>query len=356
VNEASLNADIREIKGDVKLLLGHYQEIKGALGTYDVRLKHGEGEFGGLKVRMEKVEDSMVSLDACKERHGSNRWLVGTIIACASMVIACLALFIPAKAKGLAITPEVPMELIEMVKANWDAWLMIAGGILVVVGVLAKAAEGLSSQWAARPEKFKGAVVTLVSGLVGLAVAFLPGSDMPWYAGLVIGLLAGGGAIGANFGYSAGQRAMIRRRGLKITKGLAEANRLRRGSGGFARLMPLLIIAILASAMALGNISCTAAQQQIQQGIWAQGGLGMSKCLLECGAPAVTTHIDYNEVSIDTTGMTDDLLSCLMTCTSKIGIPTIIASIISAVTDRDMVCDARLERRLVVTKRPGEGR
>lgn len=352
MNEASLNADIREIKGDVKLLLGHYQEIKGALATYDVRLKHGEGEFEGLKVRMEKVEDSMVSLDACKERHGSNRWLVGTIIACASMVIACLALFIPAKAKGLAITPEGGMSLIEMVQANWASWSAIAGGILVVVGVLARAADGIFPRWAAKPEAFKNGIVTVLCSLIGLVVAFIPGANMPWYAGVVVGLLAGGGVLGANVGYSAGQRAMVRRRGIKLTRDLEAANRARRGRG-FSLLTPMIAI-LLVGLLGIGSLSCTAAQQQIQQGIWAQGGLGMSKCLLECGAPAVTTHIDYNEVSIDTTGMTDDLLSCLMTCTSKVGIPTIIASIISAVTDRDMVCDARLERRLVVTKRPGE--
>ena len=352
MNEASLNADIREIKGDVKLLLGHYQEIKGALGTYDVRLRHGEGKFGGLETRLDKVEDSMVSIDSCKERHGSNRWLVGTVIACASLVIACLALFIPAKAKGFAITPEGGMSLIEMVQANWAAWCAIAGGILVVVGVLSRAAEGIFPRWAAKPEAFKNGIVTVLCGLIGLVVAFIPGADMPWYAGVVVGLLAGGGVLGANVGYTAGQRAMVRRRGIKLTRDLDAANRARRNRG-FSLLTPMLVLLLL-GLVASGSLSCTAAQQQIQQGIWAQGGLGMSKCLLECGAPAVTTHIDYNEVSIDTTGMTDDLLSCLMTCTSKVGIPTIIASIISAVSGRDMACDARLERRLVVTKRPGE--
>jgi hypothetical protein len=354
----SLNADVHEIKGDVKQLLKCYQEIQGSLGVFDVRLKHGEGEFGELKVRLDKVEtkveSSFVTLDACKERHGGNRWLIGTVIACASLVIACIALFVPAKASGLAITEVPPMELIELVKANWSAWLSIAGGILLLVGALAKMVEGFSTRYAAASEKFKGAIVTLASGLVGLAVAFVPGANMPWYVGLVVGILAGAGVIGTNAGYAAGQRHMVRRRGMKAARALVEANRaMRRHQGGFGTFYAMLVLLVISLAFS-GIVSCTAAQQQIQQGIWAQGGLGMSKCLLECGAPAVTTHIDYNEVSIDTTGMTDDLLSCLMSCTTKIGIPTIIASVISAVSGRDMQCDGHLERRLVVTKRLGE--
>ncbi len=357
-NDGQINAlqgDVTEMKGDVKALLGAVATIQGSLRNYDNELAHGERTFVELKSRLDKVEGSMVSIESCKERHGGNRWLVGTIIACASLVIACLALFTPAKAKGFAITPEVhTMELVQFVQENIARWSVIAVGILSVVGGIIRIAESLSPWMASRPDKVKWGIKALLSTLAGAVMWLFPGADMTWYVSVLVGFAAGVGLIGVDSGIAAGQRAMVRRRGVKITKDLETANAARRKAPrGFTKFGPMLVLLII-GLLAVGSVSCTAAQQQIQQGIWAQGGLGMSKCLLECGAPAVTTHINFNEVSVDTAGMTDDILSCLMTCTAKIGIPTIIASIASASSGRSMVCDARLVRMLVVTKRDGE--
>lgn len=344
--DQSIKDDIREIKSDVKNFLKAVGTLETRVSLCESGLGHGNNKFDECVSRLTKIEEGRVTAEMCRERHSGNRETIRTILSAASLVVAALAMvFVAVKAKGSTLGENNMDNIVTYVQANWQTWCIIAAGILAIVGIITGKIFPAIPAWVKTSAETKSAVNVLLCALAGVVMSFVPSANMVWYVGLLVGFAAGGGLLGGAAGYQATARSVRKR---MLVRAIDKMNH------GFVSLR--ILIGLVVSGLVIVLVGC-AGPWTSQQSIWAQGGMSLASCLTKCGMESVVGNIEISSsnASVDTTGMGNDAISCLMSCTTSIGIPTLISSIAEATRDiKEPLCGKasclQLKRTLVVTR------
>lgn len=230
---------------------------------------------------------------------------------------------------GTESVPTIEVNNLENLVKSPQGLFTVAA---LLVWVLLELLKGLFPVFADAAAGIKWSVSILSGIAFGVLFALFGGVTYSWWVGGI------SGALGA------ASVSSVRAFGLWTRGRSRKFWRHLRGGGMIAGLC--LILPLFGCAGSLTGLTT-------QQSIWTSGSLNIAACLGKCGVGAFADNIvaTSSDISIDTTGMSDDAQACLMSCATSVGVPTIIESIEQAFAGNTRGVDnPTLRRVLHVTK------